>query len=369
MTGLYVHVPFCVRKCSYCDFYSVPGRGEVMDACVEAVISEAGTYSGLCFDTLYLGGGTPSLLGAETLSRLVSGLRQATDMSGLVEATIEVNPESATPGLLQAARRLGLDRVSIGVQSLSDAELASVGRVHTADQAVAAVTRARDAGFANVSADVIVGLPGQSWPSLSTTLTGLMALALDHLSLYCLSLEPGTPLAAHPPADLPSDDLQADLFDQARDLLTIHGYRHYEISNFAMPGFECRHNINYWRGWEYVGLGPAAASHLASRRYRNRADVHGYIDNPTGSVEQVECLPPGKKAAEEAMLRLRLLAEGLSADTLVSKYGTNHAAEVVARLDNLVEQHMLILDDLAYRLEPSRVLTSNPIFAAVLSNE
>ena len=366
MRGLYIHIPFCISKCAYCDFYSLADRSDLIDSYVGAVLNEARAYAGLSFDTLYLGGGTPSLLGAEGLGRLLNGLGEMFVLSVAVEATIEVNPESANVDLLQAAVDFGLNRVSVGVQSLVDGELQGVGRVHSAAQATAAVERARKLGFAGISADVIVGLPGQRWPTLHSTLRSLASLGVHHLSVYCLSLEDGTPLATNPPRDLPSGDEQADLFEEARCFLESLGFLHYEISNFALEGHECLHNLNYWRGGDYLGLGPAAASHLDGKRFKNRGDLEAYLSHPAGLVDEIEELAPRDKAAEEAMLRLRLLSEGLVADDLVGRYGADTTADLLRRLDDMVTEGLLTRDGSTYCLARSRVLTSNPIFARVL---
>jgi oxygen-independent coproporphyrinogen-3 oxidase len=444
--GLYVHVPFCVSKCAYCDFYSLAKRLDLVPAYVDAVLTEARTHAGLSFETLYLGGGTPSLLGVANLERLIGGLKEILDLSGLVEATMEVNPESASEDLLSSAMDLGFGRVSVGVQSLSDHELRSVGRVHTASQAVEAVSRVVGMGFKDVSADVIVGLPGQTFggasregypsdsksqmpkiqnwgrgvesgtseafaptsrqgcaegrspfaeglgvspnpplspqdwgprgleegsargslSSLRRTLEGLIGLGVNHLSVYCLSLEHGTRLAMNPPDDMPSEDEQADLFEEAHSLLEGHGFTHYEISNFCLPGRECRHNLNYWRGGEYLGLGPAAASHLGGRRWKNRADLPAYLRDPSGIVDEVEELGLKEKAAEEAMLRLRLLVEGLAADEMVRRFGEDETQELFSRLNGIASQGLLTCDGSVYRLARSQVLMSNPIFSKVL---
>ena len=366
MIGLYVHCPFCASKCHYCDFYSVVDRHELMDAYVDAVILEAGRYRGMGFETLYIGGGTPSLLGARRLGNLVRGLGQVFDLGAVTEATIEVNPESASEEVLETALALGVNRVSIGVQSLSDGELCSAGRIHTAAQAVEAVVRAGRVGFLKVSADLIIGLPGQSWPALRRTLTSLIDLGVRHISTYCLSLEPGTRLAADQPQNLPSEDSQAEFFEKTRSFLAGEGFRHYEISNFAVEGLECLHNLNYWRGGEYVGLGPAAASHLYGRRYRNSEDLKAYLANPGGHLEEVEQLSPARKAAEEAMLRLRLLAEGVEPSQLRSRYGEVDSSRVIRVLEELLNLDLLTKKDLAYCLTPSRVLTSNEIFGSLL---
>ncbi len=380
MKGLYVHVPFCVSKCAYCDFYSVTGGLDLVPAWVDAVLEEASHHPGLSFTTLYLGGGTPSLLGVPELRRLAGGLRRAFDLSRVSEATVEVNPKSASREWLKAALELGFHRVSVGVQSLSDAELRLAGRAHNAGQAVQAVSRAVAMGFADVSADVIAGLPGQragtegpkaggageAPGSLAGTLPRLAGLGVSHISLYCLSLEPGTPLARHPPEGLPSEDAQAELFEGARAVLEEMGFVHYEISNFCRPGRECRHNLNYWRGGEYLGLGPAAASHLGGRRWRNRANLDAYLRHPGAAVEETEALGLEQKAGEEAMLRLRLPAEGLAADEMEERFGPEAMKGVLARLDALAAEGLLVREGARYRLPPGRLLTCNPILARVL---
>ena len=481
MRGLYVHIPFCVKKCSYCDFYSLPSRQDAIESYVQAVLREAESYSnkdchsddnlplrkrgikgdfrpptdaryspsekennsGLSFQTLYIGGGTPSLLGAKYLTALIHGLNKSLSLLvssplrgedegegvqqqgegmrqivegvqfiestrhcdpsaegeaiswqggnpnspvgsgfepdrptggslslGLLEATIEVNPESATTEFLQTAKNLGFNRVSFGVQSLSDDELKSVGRIHTAAQAIAAIKQAQKLDFKAISADLIIGLPGQTWASLHTSLKTLVGMGIQHLSVYCLSLEEGTFLANNPPADLPSDDLQAKLFEDMRKYLNRCGYVHYEISNFALKGYECLHNLNYWRGGEYLGLGPAAASHLDGKRFKNYANLDAYLaEGPTGQTEYVEELRDADKAAEEAMLRLRLLEEGLDSQVLTSRFGQENAQDIFTRLDKMVKEGLLLHEGPKYRLTPSRILTSNPIFARVIADK
>ena len=368
MRGIYVHIPFCVKKCAYCDFYSVPAHDDLISAYIEAVIKEAHKYERLECQTLYLGGGTPSLLGSKNLTVLLSGIYPIFDLRRMVEATIEVNPESATPDLLKAAKSKGINRISIGVQSLNDTELKSVGRVHSANQATAAVMNAKVAGIKSISADLIIGLPEQNWTSLRLSLEALTGLEIQHLSVYCLSLEPGTPLAKNPPKGLPSDNKQAKLFEQTCDYLDRHKFIHYEISNFALPGYESQHNINYWRGGEYVGLGPSAASHLNGKRYKNKPDLDAYLKNPTRQIVEEEMLSPPEKAAEEAMLRLRLLEEGLDTEEMVKKFGEENIKPLIRRIQQLVINGSLLREDTRYRLNPSRVLTSNPILAKVLGD-
>lgn len=366
MKGLYIHIPFCLQKCRYCDFYSLPARLNAHEAYVDAVLRESEAYAGMSFQTMYLGGGTPSLLGGKLISDLIHGLGKSLNLAGIVEATIEVNPESTTREFLEAARNSGINRVSTGVQSLTDSELKAVGRIHNAAQALETVRLARQLSFKAISADFIIGLPGQTWLTLNQSLDTLVSSGIEHLSLYCLSLEEGTPLAENPPGDLPSDDMQAELFQQASSFLKERHYIHYEISNFALKGYECRHNINYWQGGEYLGLGPSAASHLGGRRFRNRADLNAYLENPACLITDSEVLYPKDKVAEEAMLRLRLLEEGIEVSELTARFGQNNVETLIRRLEYMASGGRLVADCSRYRLPPSRVLTSNPIFAEVL---
>ena len=296
----------------------------------------------------------------------ISGREPERGVSSLLESTIELNPESATPEFLQTVKNLGFNRLSFGVQSLNDKELQNVGRTHTSAQAIAAIKLAQKLNFPAISADLIIGLPGQTDASLHKSLNTLVAMGIQHFSVYCLSLEEGTPLAQNPPPDLPTDDMQAKLFEETRNYLKACGFAHYEISNFAQPGYECLHNLNYWRGGEYLGLGPAAASHLNGKRFKNRADLDAYVENPTAQIEDIEELSPKNKAAEEAMLRLRLLEEGLNTDELTAKFEPANTADIIRRLDKMVQEGLLLKTGSACRLEPSRILTSNPIFARVL---
>jgi len=367
MAGLYVHIPFCVRKCNYCDFYSVPGKLTLLDRYVEAVLLEAEQYHGTHFDTLYIGGGTPSLLGAGRLEILMQGLSQQMGLVSLREATIEVNPESASDEFLKTARSLGFDRVSIGVQSLSDEELAKSGRIHDARTAVAAIDGARHCGFSNISADIIVGLPGQTDRMLSNTLAGLGGLGITHLSMYCLSIEENTPFSADRPPDLVDDEGQAILFEHAAEHLMDEGFIHYEISNFALPGRECLHNLNYWRGGEYIGLGPSAASHIAGVRSKNASCLEAYIENPLDGECEREALGPDDKMAEEAILRLRLLAEGLELAVLQERHPVADISGLKERLDKMVGEGMLAVDGGRYRLPEGGVMTSNRVFVRVLN--
>jgi len=366
VTGLYIHVPFCARKCDYCDFYSLAkSEGRIHDY-VEAVLEEAKHYQGLDFNTIYFGGGTPSLLGPENLERLYSGLRKTFGFEKILEATIEANPESLTEEFALSARNCGFDRVSIGIQSLNDGELQSVGRIHSSKKAIDAIGIAVKY-FKRVSADVIIGLPRQTKSSLLSTLSKFVEFGLKHISTYCLSLEEGTKLYQNIPGNLPSDDDQATLFEECRDLLVSKNFHHYEISNFAISGEESIHNINYWKCGEYLGLGPGASSHLNGVRFKNEENLEKYIGAPLSCKLFEEELAPEDKIFEEAMLNLRLLENGADLDLLAQRYDPESISKLQNRLDELFQDGKIEKNGNIYTINSSFVLVSNPIFSKILS--
>ncbi len=366
MRGLYIHIPFCVSKCFYCDFYSVVASSDLINSYIDALLAEAGGYRSMDFETLYIGGGTPSILGPERLEKLVCGLGRIFIFNDLKEASIEVNPESAGRDMLEAIHSLGIGRISIGVQSLNDNELRKSGRAHNRRQALQAVDIAKSIGFRNVSADIIIGLPGQTTHSLGETLNVLTGAGVNHVSAYCLSIEGGTAFRRYPPSGLPGEEEQAALYECAVDILQGCGLIQYEISNFARPGSRCLHNLNYWRGGEYLGLGPAAASHIGGERFRNACDLEQYLADPLNVREGEERLEDTRKAGEEAMLRLRLIQEGLDLREITGRYGCSAVNRLEARLNELVKRRSLVREGNVFRLQPAGVLTSNSVFIDVL---
>ena len=367
MRGLYIHIPFCVSKCRYCDFYSIIALPELVDRYIDALLAEADSYTGDNFATLYIGGGTPSLLGPARLEKLISGLSRRFDLEHLQETTIEANPESAGGEFLQTAYRLGIRRISIGAQSLNAEELGKAGRAHGRQQALDAIQDASRSGFQDISADVMIGLPGQTAQSLADTFNILIGTGINHVSAYCLSIEEGTAFYRHPPPDLPCEDEQAGLFESAVDILGSHGFAHYEISNFALPERGCRHNLNYWRGGDYIGLGAAAASHSGGKRYKNAPCIERYLDDPLSVREGEERLDDHHKVGEEAVLRLRLVEEGLDIREMAGRYGQDSINSLQARLDELVRRQMLVRDGYIFRLPTAGVLTSNSVFVEVIA--
>ena len=321
MPGLYLHIPYCAQKCLYCGFTSFAGADRfAMERYIRALKREltirAQSVSDLCFDTIFVGGGTPSLLPADLFSDLIDHARSTLRVSDGAEFTCECNPESASEALFHVWRACGVNRVSIGVQTFNDALLQRIGRVHTAAQAVKAVQAAQDAGFVRVGIDLICGLPGQTPEDFKKTLQTAIGLAVGHISCYQLEIEPGTPLheQVQGAAIIPKNgDESADDMALAAQTLALAGYRRYEVSNFALSGQACVHNQNYWRRGAYLGAGLAAHSFLHGCRAWNTADMQTYLN---GSFEaDSEAVTPEAALEETVMLSLRT-CEGLIARLL-----------------------------------------------------
>ena len=308
--GLYLHIPFCKSKCAYCDFYSLPHSEEKMDAYTAALIRHLEEVAPRCarqtVDTVYFGGGTPSYLGEKRLTQLLKTVKKRYHVAPDAEITLEANPDSAGDWkTLRALRRAGFNRISLGVQAADDAMLRRIGRVHTWEQVLSAVAAARMAKLENLSLDLIYGLPGQTLAAWQETLTAAAALEPNHISCYGLKVEPGTPLwQQRQGAALPDDDAQADMYLWTVDYLAKQGYAQYEISNFARPGFESRHNLKYWRLEEYAGFGPGAHSDLGGVRFAYERDLDAYIAGEL-RLSEMERIPPLDRDLEYIMLSLR----------------------------------------------------------------
>jgi oxygen-independent coproporphyrinogen-3 oxidase len=335
MPGLYVHVPFCIKKCDYCAFFSYPLIGnkesdkkektnEDNEALVnvylnglQAEIKQRQKDAPPGVSSLFIGGGTPTALGIEELKRLLKMLKKGFLLELGAEATIEGNPGTLTKEKLELLRHYGINRFSLGVQTFSNKSLKEIGRIHTSEQVRQSIQLIRAAGFANLNLDLMFGLPGQSLAEWQETLEQALEFNPEHLSLYGLMIEEGTPLARRLESDetgkilLPDDDLQAQMYSWAITRLEISAYIHYETSNFALPGFECKHNLNYWNGEDYWGIGPGAVSCLQELRWRNVEDIRDYRcrlakgQDPDEERER-EFLSLKVRMAERVILGLRL---------------------------------------------------------------
>lgn len=310
--GVYAHVPFCVAKCRYCSFYSEPVAGQDVRPVVDAILQELVGYEGYVFagaGTIYVGGGSPTILPEIELFRLLKALRLRCPKA--TEFTVEANPGQLTFERLQSLREVGVNRLSIGAQSFSDNELAFLGRRHTAHDVMAAVALAREAGFDNISLDLIFALPGSDMATWKRSLDSAIGLGVEHISAYAMTWEAGTPLyAAMEKGEVTpvSEEKDREMYETAIDTLASAGLAQYEISNFAKPGFECRHNQKYWANDEYVGIGPAAASWFDGVRWSNVADINEYLGAISGNRKlRIDEHKPGpaERACETAVLNLR----------------------------------------------------------------
>jgi oxygen-independent coproporphyrinogen III oxidase len=319
ITGLYAHVPFCDGKCAYCAFYSVLYEPALADRYLDGLEHEPAASLSLAPQTIYIGGGTPSVLSVRQIERLCRLLRDRVDTRRIVEWTMEINPGSVNAVKAKILAAAGVNRVSLGAQSFDDRILRTLGRRHTAADTVRAVAILRNAGIVNIGLDLIACVPGCTRALWRKTLRQTAALAPQHVSVYALTNEEGTRLnhlISRGSTVLLSCETQLAMLNLAETELAHSGFKRYEISNYALSGFECRHNVACWRGEEYIGLGPAAASHVALKRWTNQADVSAYLAaikagrNPPRDVEK---LTPALKRQELVIFGLRM-ADGVAAD-------------------------------------------------------
>lgn len=366
--GLYIHIPFCKAKCAYCDFYSLAHSEEKMDAYVAALLHHleevAPRAAGMQVDTVYFGGGTPSYLGAARLCRILQTVLRRYDVARDAEITLEANPDSAGDWKeLRKLRRAGFNRLSLGVQSTDDALLRRIGRVHTYEQVQQAVTAVRKAKFTNLSLDLIYGLPGQTMEDWQRTLADAVALGPEHLSCYGLKLEEGTPLwQQRQTLTLPDDDAQADMYLYTVAALGGMGYEQYEISNFAKPGKESRHNLKYWRMEEYAGFGPGAHSDFGGVRYGYVRDIDSYIAGRL-VLSESETDSTLARDYEYVMLSLRTAA-GIDRQTFEKRY-RQRFQPMEALFEQYEKAGLASRTEGGWRLTPKGFLVSNSIITAL----
>ena len=361
MFGLYIHIPYCRSKCRYCDFYSTPCPDGVPEAYIDALCREMDRFSPcgstpLRPDTLYFGGGTPSLLTPAQAARLI---RAAGPVPG-AEITLEANPETVTPERLAAFRRAGVTRLSLGIQTARDDSLARLGRRHTAAQSRRALGMAVQAGFTDISGDLMLALPAYTMAELDETIALLAESGCTHISGYLLKIEPNTVFGKRPPEALPGDDAAANFYLAAVEKLAALGYAQYEISNFARPGFESRHNRIYWDCGDYLGLGPAAHSCMGGKRFATPAGTAAFLAAPAVYEPQGECT-----AEDYIMLQLRL-SRGLSLSALRARYGVSFSSEKLRFLQTLAEHGLAVFDGSVLRLTPRGMLVQNSILCELV---
>lgn len=373
LTACYVHTPFCAIKCSYCNFFSHErgeGQGAIYFAGIAAELEfrrRVGTLTGRHFDTLYLGGGTPTALPIPELERLFSLLRDALPFSGDADITSEANPESLTSDKAAALRRLGVNRISLGAQSFDDGELRRLNRPHDARAIGEAVRVARAAGFDNLSLDLIYGLPGQTLATWQATVERALALDPEHLSCYCLILEPGTPLYSRVKSHAephPDDDLQRTMFDWLSERLAGAGYEMYELSNWCRPGRRSEHNLRYWTGRPFLGLGPSAHSGLEGWRGANPAHLEHYRARFEAAepVDPLRAVEPAALVFERVFMALRL-REGLKLSAFEREFGRPLDACYPGLLATLTARGWLERTGDYLRLTPAMYFLSDGVFS------
>lgn len=377
--GLYLHIPFCARKCPYCDFYSVE-QSALIDDYLCALLNQMRDYAPSCrayrLDTLFVGGGTPSLLSPRQWDRLLRGVEQNFRLSRDMEVTVEVNPDSASQKQLSHLHRLGVNRLSIGAQSFDDTLLKAIDRLHSAQRIRETVREARRAGFDNVSLDLMYGLPGQTPRQFYDSLQEAFALDVEHLSAYGLKVEPSTPFGRMGDAlPLPDDDTWADEYLALCSMARQAGYYQYEISNFAKPGRASRHNLKYWTLQEYLGLGPAAHSYFGNRRFGFVRDLKAYCafygvppkhrDPELSLLSEYREIAPQDAPADYVMLSLRL-TRGLDTQEFSKIYGRDFEVLTRGHLSRYLEAGLMKKEGTRYCLTPRGFLVSNAILADLI---
>lgn len=357
MTGLYVHIPFCRQKCFYCDFFS--RKYDVLKAgkYLNALARQADGYRGMTAETVYIGGGTPSVLSFGQMRMLLQNITEKFDLSAVKEFTVEVNPESADIEKFRLMKEYGVDRLSIGMQSANDSELAYLGRIHGFDAFKTAFELARQAGFENINIDLIYGIPGQSADGWKKSLERAVSFGSSHLSLYPLSIEKGTIFEKN--SVTADGDMQRNMYETAVETLSKYGFSHYEISNWAKPLKEAVHNGNYWRNLEYIGLGAGAAGYLERKRYKIIENIDEYTalcERGTNVKTEEEYIDEACFETEAIMLGLRLLEEGVGINCFKSPHNK-------AVLDGLLNQGTLVKDGERIKLHKDYVFVSNSIIS------
>ena len=377
--GLYLHVPFCVSHCTYCDFYtrsyegSSAARGFASSLAREiGITADALSLRGRVVDTLYLGGGTPSLLEPGDLEAILDGVSGVFSLDRAAEISLEANPESVTLDRLRAFRALGINRLSLGVQSFRRAILETLGRAHSPEEARDAFRAARRAGFDNLSLDLMLALPGQDREGLEEDLRAAVDLAPDHLSAYLLEMDKETALRARiEKGELkpPTEDEAAEMYELTREVMGGSGLEQYEISSFARPGFQCRHNLKYWTDRPFLGCGPSAWSYLDGRRFRVTRDLEGYLEAVRRGVlpdQEEDPVTPDLRFAEAVFAGLRLM-EGIDLESLGRAHGVaDPLASRLPKLRELEEAGLLLRRGSRIRLTPRALPVANEVFRAFL---
>ena len=354
LSAMYIHIPFCLNKCNYCDFLSFKSTDEEREKYVDAIICEINMYPKFPLETVYFGGGTPSLLTPEQISRILNNL----NIKSSAEITLEVNPKTVTLEKLKLFKKAGINRISIGIQSFNDETLKLLGRLHSSAEGEEAFHLARKAGFENISLDLMFSLPNQTLDDLKSDLTHLFSLKPEHFSIYSLIWEEGTDFFAKLEAGIykeTDNDLEASMYELIIDEAKKNGYIHYEISNFCLPEKRAIHNTKYWKNEEYLGIGIGASGYYQDIRYKNTLKIPEYyakISNNIKPILEEEFINPNEKEIYEYILGLRIIPDGI-----VPK------GKYIDLCDSLVNSGFLIKDNSQYNLSRKGILMANDVFS------
>lgn len=370
--GIYIHIPFCLHKCEYCDFYSLPlVDPDVLERYTCSVIIELQRRASLIKSpvaSIYLGGGTPSLLLSPQVERILDTIFANYQLCSDPEISMEVNPATVNLQDLQGLKTAGINRLSVGVQSFADDELKTLGRMHGRDAAEATLRDVVKAGFTNFNIDLIYGLPGHNLSSWHQTLSAAMKFDPQHISAYLLQLDDSTPMAQKVRSgiiNLLDDELESKLYYTTLDFMIQQGYHHYEISNFARSGYECRHNLLYWQAREYLGIGSGAVSFINNQRCLNQANVHNYIEamltDDLAPVEILETMTPRQRLEDAIILGLRL-TDGINQADFQHRFGANIMENYRNIINNCQAQGLLEINNESIYLAKSAYFLSNQVF-------
>ena len=367
--GLYVHIPFCVKKCAYCDFCSFintdfPEKSEY----IEALCKEIDSYKnkGIALDTIFFGGGTPSLLSGDEFLKIVDHICSTFSISDNLEFTIEANPKTLIRENLSVYVSAGVNRVSLGLQSANQDELSALGRIHNYDEFVESYLLIRECGIDNINVDLMYGIPEQTKDSFLSTLERVTKLSPEHISVYGLILEEETPLyKSIDKYSIPTEDEECDMYYLAADFLRGAGYSHYEISNYAKKGYKCQHNLKYWRCEEYIGVGLSAHSYFDGKRFGNTNDRYAYLNDKCGIISLEECVNSDSLAYELVMLGLRL-SDGFSRTEYENITGSDFFVGREKQINKLIESGYLMVSGDRIALTEKGFYVSNTILTELI---
>ena len=365
---LYIHIPFCIKKCNYCDFLSFPSNEERREIYVQSLINEI-EQTGKLLDkdayavrSIFIGGGTPSLLSGKQIERIMLAVRNAFFIMEEAEVTMETNPGTLTKENVFSYKKAGVNRLSMGLQSADDACLHLLGRIHTWEEFLKSYELARKAGFENINVDLMSGLPGQTVSIYRRTLEKVMALQPEHISAYSLIIEEGTPFARKK-LILPTEDEEYQMYEDTAEILRKYGFHQYEISNFAMPSMESIHNLSYWECKEYIGFGVAAASNKGDLRCRNTYDIDRYIAGAWQNKEDIEHLTERDRMSEFVFLGLRMTSAGVDTEEFKKRFAVSFDEVFGDVTAGYIEKGLLSMNDGRLTLTPHGIDVSNVIMA------